>query len=85
MYDIISGPDRCQGSGVSPAAGGENFWAFFSPSKHTIYVCIYIYIYKGEEEEEVCQSAIVIRVNFTPREDEFRRATEEKEKEEGTA
>ena len=24
-----------QGSGVSPAAGGENFWAFFFPSKHT--------------------------------------------------
>ena len=38
VYDIISGPDRWQGSGVSPAAGGENFWAFFSPSKHTIYV-----------------------------------------------
>ena len=45
VYDIISGPDRWQGSGVSPAAGGENFWAFFFPSKHTICVCIYIYIY----------------------------------------
>ena len=45
VYDIISGPDRWQGSGVSPAAGGQNFWAFFSPSKHTICVCINIYIY----------------------------------------
>ena len=43
VYDIISGPDRWHGSGVSPAAGGENFWAFFSPSKHTICVCIYRY------------------------------------------
>ena len=38
VYDIISGPDRWQGSGVSPAAGGENFWAFFSPSKQ-LCVC----------------------------------------------
>ena len=45
VYDIISGPDRWQGSGFSPAAGGENFWAFFSPSKHTICVCIYTYIH----------------------------------------
>ena len=45
VYDIISGPDRWQGSGVSPAAGGKFFWAFFSPSKHAICVCIYIYIY----------------------------------------
>ena len=25
VYDIISGPDRWQGSGVSPATGGESF------------------------------------------------------------
>ena len=37
VYDIISGPDRWQGSGFSPAAGGENFWAFFSPC-----ICTYI-------------------------------------------
>jgi len=43
VHDIISGPDRWQGSGVSPAAGGKKIWAFFSPSKHTI--CVYIYIY----------------------------------------
>ena len=49
-----------QGSGVSPAAGGENFWAFFFPSKHTfspqnmlymrVYTythIIYTYIYQG--------------------------------------
>jgi hypothetical protein len=30
--DIISGPDRWQGSGVSPAGGGEKFWALiFGP------------------------------------------------------
>ena len=32
VYDIISGPDRWQGSGVSPGAGGKKNWAFFSPS-----------------------------------------------------
>jgi hypothetical protein len=41
VYDIISGPDRWQGCGVSPAAGGEKIWAFFSPSKHIICVCIH--------------------------------------------
>ena len=50
VYDIISGPDRWQGSGVSPAAGGENFWAFFSPQNilfplKTYYVCVYTYTY----------------------------------------
>ena len=42
--DIISGPDRWQGSGVSPAAGGKKIWAFFSPSKQ-LYVCVYTYTY----------------------------------------
>ena len=39
VFDIIPGPDRWQGSGVSPAAGGKKNWAFFSPSKHT-YMCV---------------------------------------------
>ena len=29
VFDIISGPDRWQGSGVSPSAGGKNVWPFF--------------------------------------------------------
>ena len=51
VYDIISRPDRWQGSGVSPAAGGENFWAFLFPSKHTfspqniLYVCMHMHIH----------------------------------------
>jgi len=29
VFDIISGPDRWQRSGVPPAAGGKKNWAFF--------------------------------------------------------
>ena len=35
VYDIISGPDRWQGSGVSPAAGGKIFLGLVLKAVHS--------------------------------------------------
>ena len=43
VYDIISGPDRWQGSGVSPAAGGENaLYAWRTCRLDALYVTPYM-------------------------------------------
>ena len=40
VFDIISGPDRWQRSGVPPAAGGKKKLGLFSPLKTYIPVCV---------------------------------------------
>ena len=39
VFDIISGPDRWQGSGVSPAGGGRIFLSLFVPLHIRVIVC----------------------------------------------